>query len=147
MTPKHHTKEPSAAEDLRAGWIGKTVLIGYGDGVLYRCEVIDAKQTFGHRRLKIKPAAGTGEGWIDAKRAQADVCRPAQEKSTDVWPALARTQSAIGVHLRHCCTTHGCKYADEDCPVANGTVKPDPGQRLCCAEADRAQGGPNGTRN
>lgn len=24
------------------------------------------------------------------------------------------------VHTRHCCKEHGCKYGDEDCPVANG---------------------------
>lgn len=29
----------------------------------------------------------------------------------------------IGVHASHCCT-YGCKYGDEDCPVATGQVKP-----------------------
>ena len=24
------------------------------------------------------------------------------------------------VHETHCCSIHGCKYGDEDCPVANG---------------------------
>lgn len=24
------------------------------------------------------------------------------------------------VHTEHCCIKHGCKYRDEDCPVANG---------------------------
>lgn len=27
----------------------------------------------------------------------------------------------IGVHLTHCCVIHGCKYRDDDCPVADGT--------------------------
>ena len=28
--------------------------------------------------------------------------------------------SEINVHTEHCCHKHGCKYADEDCPVATG---------------------------
>lgn len=28
-----------------------------------------------------------------------------------------------GVHENHCCATHGCKYGNEDCPVANGLTK------------------------
>lgn len=27
------------------------------------------------------------------------------------------------VHSTHCCILHGCKYGDEDCPVATGIVK------------------------
>tara|TARA_R110000772_G_scaffold16535_5_gene46829 strand:- start:3571 stop:3966 length:396 start_codon:yes stop_codon:yes gene_type:complete len=26
----------------------------------------------------------------------------------------------IGVHVNHCCSDHGCKYGDMDCPVAYG---------------------------
>lgn len=29
----------------------------------------------------------------------------------------------IGVHTSHCCKQHGCKYGDEDCPVAFGEHK------------------------
>lgn len=29
----------------------------------------------------------------------------------------------IEVHRCHCCRWHGCKYGDEDCPVANGEVE------------------------
>ena len=25
------------------------------------------------------------------------------------------------VHTEHCCAKHGCKYMDDDCPVADGT--------------------------
>ena len=28
---------------------------------------------------------------------------------------------SVGVHVTHCCLRHGCKYGDEDCPVAAGT--------------------------
>jgi len=27
------------------------------------------------------------------------------------------------VHTEHCCFEHGCKYGDEDCPVATGLQK------------------------
>lgn len=28
---------------------------------------------------------------------------------------------SVSVHIEHCCKWHGCKYGDENCPVANGT--------------------------
>jgi len=28
-----------------------------------------------------------------------------------------------GVHAAHCCKWHGCKYGDDDCPVATGKVR------------------------
>jgi hypothetical protein len=27
------------------------------------------------------------------------------------------------VHTEHCCVIHGCKYGEEDCPVATGKQK------------------------
>jgi len=36
----------------------------------------------------------------------------------------------IGVHTTHCCTRHGCKYGDKDCPVVTGQVK----QEYLCEE-------------
>lgn len=30
-----------------------------------------------------------------------------------------------GVHVCHCCNRHGCKYGDEDCPVALGKLAQD----------------------
>lgn len=27
------------------------------------------------------------------------------------------TVDHVGVHLTHCCSIHGCKYGDPDCPV------------------------------
>lgn len=27
-----------------------------------------------------------------------------------------------GVHVRHCCILHGCKYGDKNCPVVNKKV-------------------------
>ena len=29
-------------------------------------------------------------------------------------------RSEYGVHERHCCPKHGCKYGDKDCPVVTG---------------------------
>jgi hypothetical protein len=34
-------------------------------------------------------------------------------------------KSKYGVHQTHCCTKHGCKYGDEDCPVVSGEIKQD----------------------
>ena len=31
----------------------------------------------------------------------------------------------IGVHVRHCCSIHGCKYGNLDCPVEIRTVEQD----------------------
>lgn len=30
-----------------------------------------------------------------------------------------------GVHQRHCCALHGCKYGDKDCAVVLGIAKQD----------------------
>lgn len=34
----------------------------------------------------------------------------------------------VGVHNTHCCKRHGCKYANEDCPVYHGLL---PGVEQC----------------
>ena len=49
-----------------------------------------------------------------------------------------------GVHETHCCKIHGCKYSDNDCPVAYGDS---PGNEACeyCAmdmELDGHMGSP-----
>lgn len=36
-----------------------------------------------------------------------------------------------GVHQSHCCVYHGCKYGDEDCPVAIGEIVQDHGCEYC----------------
>lgn len=28
-----------------------------------------------------------------------------------------------GTHATHCCSEHGCKYSNDDCPVVNGEVE------------------------
>ena len=30
-----------------------------------------------------------------------------------------------GVHRTHCCSQHGCKYNNKDCPVVSGDIKQD----------------------
>jgi hypothetical protein len=32
-------------------------------------------------------------------------------------------RGSIVVHAAHCCKWHGCKYGEDDCPVANGEVE------------------------
>lgn len=41
------------------------------------------------------------------------------------------TRDFLSVHDAHCCPKHGCKYCDEDCPVALGK---EPGIR--CEDCD-----------
>lgn len=30
------------------------------------------------------------------------------------------TEQEKRVHAAHCCSVHGCKYGDDDCPVVSG---------------------------
>lgn len=54
---------------------------------------------------------------------------------TDVLPT--RTQKERdGVHETHCCTRHGCKYGDADCPVKAGRIK----QAYECEQCDEDAG-------
>ena len=32
-------------------------------------------------------------------------------------------KAEYGVHKNHCCKRHGCKYGQDDCPVASGEVE------------------------
>ncbi|MNR22365.1 hypothetical protein D3C85_1393130 [compost metagenome] len=41
------------------------------------------------------------------------------------------------VHTRHCCSTHGCKYMDEDCPVVLGIKE----QECLCEDCDSEKNG------
>lgn len=42
-----------------------------------------------------------------------------------LWEHMKRDVSRDLVHKSHCCTEHGCKYGEEDCPVVNKYVKQD----------------------
>ena len=44
--------------------------------------------------------------------------------------------SEKNVHTEHCCVQHGCKYGDEDCPVANGRQK----QSFSCEDCEMLGG-------
>lgn len=37
----------------------------------------------------------------------------------------------LGVHTSHCCIWHGCKYGDEDCPVALGRARQEHVCQVC----------------
>ena len=41
----------------------------------------------------------------------------------------------MGVHERHCCTEHGCKYGEVNCPVANGQTTQE-GPCAVCVEME-----------
>jgi hypothetical protein len=34
---------------------------------------------------------------------------------------MATTVDKVGVHTTHCCSLHGCKYGNSNCPVVLGT--------------------------
>lgn len=40
-----------------------------------------------------------------------------------------------GVHAQHCCTRHGCKYGNPECPVVRGRVA----QEVPCSECERRE--------
>lgn len=52
-----------------------------------------------------------------------------------------------GVHDSHCCIDHGCKYSDDDCPVALGLRKQDGPCEHCGLETEGYYGTPEKTRN
>jgi hypothetical protein len=55
------------------------------------------------------------------------------EKGQWVQMSLLEIQEReYGVHRTHCCLIHGCKYGDEDCPVANGIIE----QEYPCEECE-----------
>lgn len=48
-----------------------------------------------------------------------------EEKNKKIQEAVDKGETTIpkdewGVHEQHCCEKHGCKYRDQDCPVAMG---------------------------
>lgn len=46
------------------------------------------------------------------------------------------SKEKYGVHIAHCYYIHGCKYGDEDCPVASGEVA----QQYLCYDCDGEDG-------
>jgi hypothetical protein len=46
---------------------------------------------------------------------------------------MARNRSHDGAHRTHCCWLHGCKYADDDCPVVTGEIE----QEYSCEDCGR----------
>lgn len=38
-------------------------------------------------------------------------------------PEVGMSIDRVGVHRTHCCTQHGCKYGNVECPVVQGLVK------------------------
>jgi len=49
-----------------------------------------------------------GDGYLDPRRRQRHLLK--------IW--AGRKASKSDVHTSHCCEKHGCKYGDDDCPVA-----------------------------
>jgi hypothetical protein len=47
---------------------------------------------------------------------------------TPIGNLIIKDRRRLGVHIAHCCAKHGCKYGDNDCPVATGRARQ---QSLC----------------
>lgn len=43
------------------------------------------------------------------------------------------------VHTEHCCTKHGCKYGDDNCPVVLGLKKQSYACEECCYEKEELE--------
>lgn len=54
------------------------------------------------------------------------------EEALEIGNSLTRTFEVknVGVHVTHCCSRHGCKYCDDDCPVAKNRLP----QAYACEE-------------
>jgi len=53
-----------------------------------------------------------------------DEIRKFEETAASLYQTT-KTRKEWGVHRTHCCSKHGCKYGDADCPVAIGLIKQD----------------------
>lgn len=58
---------------------------------------------------------------------QLDLLRAVRSKSV----TTSIPQDKWGVHRTHCCSKHGCKYCDEECPVELGLLKQDYPCEMC----------------
>lgn len=55
---------------------------------------------------------------LEAARKGLERNCPADGRQGEAW--LDGFDSNKNVHTEHCCSIHGCKYDDDDCPVATG---------------------------
>ena len=64
-----------------------------------------------------------------------DEIRKFEETAANLYQT---TKSRIewGVHRTHCCSKHGCKYGDADCPVAIELIKQDYDCESCSWDND-----------
>lgn len=63
--------------------------------------------------------------------AAAAIVRPGDIKEENT---VKNRKGNEGVHRTHCCVLHGCKYGDDNCPVANNRIKQDYVCETCSAE-------------
>ena len=64
----------------------------------------------------------TPKHWIDwYEQAKAEIERLDAKHDGPTHPEELGARIYVSVHDRHCCSKHGCKYADLNCPVMHGT--------------------------
>ena len=67
---------------------------------------------FRHRDISIDELIGNIHSTIEWKQMRKLQESAANNNQTTI------PKDSWGVHEHHCCSKHGCKYGDEDCPVA-----------------------------
>lgn len=66
---------------------------------------------------------------------------PCKDCSTPIKSALMRTVvGGMSVHTTHCCVIHGCKYGEDDCPVALGQEKQEYPCEYCLGKDEALEG-------
>lgn len=55
--------------------VGVTVNVQF-DSLLFHCEILDVKQSWGKYRFLIRPEAGTGTQWVELSRLRPSLSEP-----------------------------------------------------------------------
>jgi len=63
--------------------------------------------------------------WNGKNPDRFDVYWVSERPSNDKPVSVGISQKKYDIHRTHCCTEHGCKYGDKDCPVELGLIKQD----------------------
>jgi len=70
------------------------------------------------------------------KRIEYDEIRKFEETAASLYQTT-KSREKWGVHRTHCCSKHGCKYGDDDCPVVIELIKQDYDCESCSWDNDK----------
>ncbi len=72
---------------------------------------------------------------LDDAVEAAGTVRPGDIKAETT---VKKNPDNVGVHAAHCCELHGCKYADENCPVETGKIQQNYLCEICTMQGMRS---------